>query len=79
MYAFFENAAVCVCCVSALFSNGIVCVCDVSALRINTYVRVCSVSALKKVQLSVYAPVTWLVCVCAFENTFSIFYKTYGR
>ena len=32
-------------------------------------IRVCSVSALKKVQLSVYAPVTCLVCVCAFKNT----------
>ena len=60
---------VCVCCVSALFSNGIVCACDVYALRNYTYVRVCSVSALKKVQLSVYAPVTCLVCVCAFKNT----------
>ena len=67
--AFFENAVICVCFVSALFLNGIVCVCDVSVLWNYTYVRVCSVSALEKVQLSVYASVTCLVCVCAFENT----------
>ena len=54
-----------------LFSSGIVSgiVCDLFALRNYTNVCACSVSALKKVQLSVYAPVTCLVRVCAFKNT----------
>ena len=77
---FFENAVVCVCCVSPLFSNDIVCVCDVSVLRNYTYVRHYSVSALEK---------RTVVGVCACDVSFmclrfrkylisSFLDKTYG-